>query len=67
LGYFYFEQFFENYISSLNYSHGKAMYILIWTKMALGNIMGDIFANSSGHPGVLALIINIVIEVFCKT
>jgi hypothetical protein len=44
---------FEKFRSSLNFwdnfVHG-ASYAMILTKNALGYILGDFFANSSGHP-----------------
>jgi hypothetical protein len=49
----YFAQCFENYRSISNFGatffHG-ASYVLIRAKNWLGDILGDIFTNSSGHP-----------------
>jgi hypothetical protein len=49
----YFGQFCVNFRSSANLwaavFHFK-VYVLILSKNALGNILGDFFASSSGHP-----------------
>jgi hypothetical protein len=53
LGNFLLSAFFENYRSSLNFPaavfHGKSFAVLL-TKNVLGDIFGDFFTNSSGHP-----------------
>jgi hypothetical protein len=35
----------------LLFSHVKS-YVLIWSNCGLGNILGDFYTNSSGHPAL---------------
>jgi hypothetical protein len=51
----YLGQGFENYRNSANFvatfSGGKG-FVLVFTKIVLGYILGDLFTNSSGHPAL---------------
>jgi hypothetical protein len=50
---FFFGQFFLNtevaQILGHPFSTVKVMYVLVFTKNGLGNILGDFLTNSSGH------------------
>jgi hypothetical protein len=54
----YFGKWFENdrnsaYVFMGCFFHGASNVLLISAKNGLGYILGDFFANSSGHPDVV--------------